>query len=100
MRVRALNGVLWHTKTTPKSRGVVKIKRILSICYLLKKELEMDFSKLHNPFDFANPVMDPKLFAGRKSELDDIEYYLYNAKNAPRAINLALIGDKVLLAES
>ncbi len=54
----------------------------------------MDFSKLHNPFDFANPVMNPKLFAGRKSELEDIEYYLNHAKNAPRAINLALIGDR------
>lgn len=54
----------------------------------------MDFSKLHNPFDFANPVIDPKLFAGRKSELEDIEYYLNHAKSAPRAINLALIGDR------
>jgi AAA+ ATPase superfamily predicted ATPase len=54
----------------------------------------MDFSKMHNPFDFANPVNDPKLFAGRKSELEDIEYYLNHAKTAPRAINLALIGDR------
>jgi Cdc6-like AAA superfamily ATPase len=54
----------------------------------------MDFSKLHNPFDFANPVIDPKLFAGRKNELEDIEYYLNHAKSAPRAINLALIGDR------
>lgn len=54
----------------------------------------MDFAKLHNPFDFANPVIDPQLFAGRKSELEDIEYYLNHAKSAPRAINLALIGDR------
>lgn len=54
----------------------------------------MDFSKLYNPYDFANPVIDPKLFAGRKGELEEIEYYLNHAKNAPRAINLALIGDR------
>ena len=54
----------------------------------------MDYSKFYNPFDYANPVMDPKLFAGRKNELEEIEYYLNQAQLAPRAINLALIGDR------
>jgi hypothetical protein len=54
----------------------------------------MDFANMHNPFDFANPVIDPKLFAGRNSELEEIEYYLNHALSAPRAINLALIGDR------
>jgi hypothetical protein len=54
--------------------------------------IDMDFSMLPNPYDFANPVTDPNLFAGRTSELDDIRYYLDHASRAPRAINLALIG--------
>ncbi len=54
----------------------------------------MDYSKLHNPYDFANPVMDPKLFAGRRDQLEEINYYMDHAKNAPRAINLAIIGER------
>jgi hypothetical protein len=48
----------------------------------------------HNPYDFANPVSDPALFAGRTKELDEIKYYLYHAKNAPRPINIAIIGSR------
>ncbi len=29
----------------------------------------MDYQKTHNPYDFANPVNDPKLFAGRSNDL-------------------------------
>lgn len=54
----------------------------------------MDFSQLPNPYDFANPVDDPNLFAGRKKVLDEIRYYLDHAKSAPRAINLAIIGGR------
>jgi hypothetical protein len=54
----------------------------------------MDYSKLPNPYDFANPVNDPKLFAGRHIELEEINYYLDHAKNASRAINLAIIGER------
>jgi hypothetical protein len=54
----------------------------------------MDYSKLPNPYDFANPVNDPKIFAGRKTELEEINYYLDHAKYASRAINLAIIGDR------
>lgn len=47
-----------------------------------------------NPYDFANPVSDPDLFAGRTTELDEILYYLDHAAKAPRAINLAVIGER------
>ena len=45
-----------------------------------------------NPYDFANPVSDPKLFIGRNDELRDIKYYLDQGAVAPRAINIALLG--------
>jgi len=54
----------------------------------------MEYSKLPNPYDFANPVNDRKLFAGRASEIDEINYYLDHAKSASRAINLAIIGGR------
>ncbi len=54
----------------------------------------MDISKFHNPYDFANPVSDENLFVGRKSELEEIRYYLDHAKRAPRPINLAILGDR------
>lgn len=47
-----------------------------------------------NPYDFANPVTDPGLFAGRQEELDDIRYYLDHAKGASRPINIAIIGER------
>ena len=49
---------------------------------------------LYNPYDFANPVTQRKLFSGRKPELDEILYYLNHALNAPRPISLALIGNR------
>lgn len=48
--------------------------------------------RMANPYDFSNPVLDSKLFAGRARELGDIEYYLDHASAAGRAINLALLG--------
>jgi tetratricopeptide (TPR) repeat protein len=55
---------------------------------------EIDFSRFHNPYDFANPVGDEKLFAGRVKQLEEITYYLNHAQKAPRAINLAILGDR------
>jgi hypothetical protein len=52
----------------------------------------MDFSKLHNPYDFANPVADPELFVGRSAEMNEIKYYLDHASSACRPINLAIMG--------
>lgn len=54
----------------------------------------MNYSDLINPFDFANPVTEKKLFAGRKGELDDIIYYLKHGSKSSKPINLALIGDR------
>lgn len=54
----------------------------------------MDFKKVHNPYDFANPVSDKDLFIGRKEQLDEIKYYLDHAKTAPRPINLAILGKR------
>jgi len=54
----------------------------------------VDLSELHNPYDFANPVADNKLFVGRKKELEDIRYYLDHAKTAPRPINIAILGPR------
>jgi Cdc6-like AAA superfamily ATPase len=58
-------------------------------------EIKMEnLSKLHNPYDFANPVCDVDFFVGRKDELDEIRYYLDHAKTAPRPINIALLGPR------
>lgn len=49
----------------------------------------------YNPYDFVNPVTDPNEFAGRHSELEDIDYYLDLTKSKkPTYINLALIGKR------
>jgi hypothetical protein len=45
----------------------------------------------YNPYDFANPVLDPTLFAGRKREIDDIKYYLTQAVHT-RPQHLAILG--------
>ncbi len=55
---------------------------------------KMDLSSLHNPYDFANPILDESLFVGRKSELNEIKYYLDHAKGASRPINLAILGPR------
>lgn len=54
----------------------------------------MDYSSLPNPYDFANPITDTELFAGRKRVLDDIQYYLDHAETARRPMNIAIIGDR------
>ena len=59
----------------------------------------MDYTKLPNPYDFANPVMDPELFAGRTKEINDISYYLDHASRAARAINLAIMGERASIAQ-
>lgn len=51
-------------------------------------------SSIGNPYDFANPVSDPNVFAGRKAELQTVRYYLDQAKNGPRAVSLAIIGPR------
>src|SRR5260221_4619765 len=48
----------------------------------------------HNPYDFANPVRDEALFAGRRAEIETIEYYLHEARQTRRPINLALLGPR------
>ena len=53
-----------------------------------------DLSKIHNPYDFANPVKDQDLFVGRKDEMEEIKYYLDHARTAPRPINLAILGPR------
>jgi len=54
----------------------------------------VDLSKLHNPYDFANPVSDPYLFVGRRDEMHEITYYLDHARTAARPINIALLGPR------
>jgi tetratricopeptide (TPR) repeat protein len=49
---------------------------------------------LPNPYDFANPVSDQRLFAGRRSELSDIAYYIELASKTDNPINLALLGER------
>lgn len=47
----------------------------------------------YNPYDFANPVNHPGSFAGRKSQSEDVRYYLNHARYA-RPIHLALTGER------
>jgi len=54
----------------------------------------MDLPKNYNPYDFANPVMVSDLLVGREKEMNEIKYYLDNAKTAPRPINIALLGER------
>ena len=53
-----------------------------------------DIQRLANPYDFANPVAAGELFIGRKEELSEIQYYLSQALQARRPINIALIGNR------
>jgi tetratricopeptide (TPR) repeat protein len=53
-----------------------------------------EVNEIANPFDFANPVSDSAVFAGRDKELADISYYLDYAKKSPRPINVALLGGR------
>ena len=48
-----------------------------------------------NPYDFINPVRDPKRFAGRKKELEEIRYYLQLSKSKdPKYFHIALVGPR------
>lgn len=52
-------------------------------------------SSYANPFDFEKPVRNPKLFAGRREILDEIDYYLgLSASENPTYHNLSLIGQR------
>ncbi len=49
--------------------------------------------KFHNPYDFMGPIRDPMLFAGRRGELEEVEYYLKLSKDVkPKYVHLALVG--------
>lgn len=49
----------------------------------------------YNPYDFINPIREPKLFAGRQEQLKEIDYYLELARSkAPKYTHLALIGER------
>src|SRR5258706_7337183 len=54
----------------------------------------MDNSKTYNPYDFAYPVRDRKLFAGRSQEIADITYYLDQAKYSPNPMSIAILGPR------
>jgi tetratricopeptide (TPR) repeat protein len=48
-----------------------------------------------NPYDFTNPIKDPRFFAGRHKELEEIDYYLELSKSKePKYIHLALVGPR------
>lgn len=48
---------------------------------------------MSNPFDFANPVTERALFAGRARELADIEYYIGLATQQ-KGVGIAIVGDR------
>ncbi|MDP2857210.1 MAG: hypothetical protein Q8P50_04435 [Bacillota bacterium] len=48
--------------------------------------------KFANPYDFSHAITVRSLFAGRRSELNDVEYYLNHARSAERPISLAIVG--------
>src|SRR5689334_3965796 len=47
-----------------------------------------------NPYDFANPVGEERLFFGRTTEIADITYYLNHAQRTNRPIHLAFVGSR------
>jgi hypothetical protein len=47
-----------------------------------------------NPYDFANPVSDERLFVGRTTETADVIYYLNHAQKTQRPIHLAFVGGR------
>jgi hypothetical protein len=54
-----------------------------------------------NPYDFAKPIRDPHLFAGRQKEIDEIDYYLELSKSDRHVYhNLALIGPRAVCKTS
>jgi tetratricopeptide (TPR) repeat protein len=55
---------------------------------------QTDYSRLLNPYDFANPVSSQQLFCGREGELKEIRYYLDQATLTSKPMNLALLGSR------
>jgi len=50
---------------------------------------------VYNPYDFVNPIKDPKRFAGREKELKEIRYYLeLSTSDSPRYFHIALVGPR------
>jgi tetratricopeptide (TPR) repeat protein len=58
-----------------------------------EKRMASKQKKYRNPYDFISPIRDPKLFAGRHGELEEIEYYLRLSKSEkPAHFHFALVG--------
>jgi Cdc6-like AAA superfamily ATPase len=51
-------------------------------------------TNVFNPYDFTNPVTNMSVLADRNHEREEIDYYLDFALNAPRHINIALVGQR------
>ena len=50
---------------------------------------------VYNPYDFINPIKDPKRFAGREKELKEIRYYLeLSTSESPKYFHIALVGPR------
>jgi hypothetical protein len=54
----------------------------------------MDPYSVANPYNFAHPVSQQRLFIGRDEEMQDIRYYLDQANLTLRPTNLLLIGPR------
>jgi hypothetical protein len=54
----------------------------------------MDIGKLPNPFDYANPIRDTSLFAGRQAELSRIFYTVRQVSTAHPVAYLAITGER------
>jgi len=49
----------------------------------------------YNPYDFVNPIKDPKRFVGREKELKEIRYYLkLSTSESPTYFHIALVGPR------
>jgi len=55
---------------------------------------EVDLRRIANPYDFANPVTNERLFVGRDEQLADVLYYLKQFQDTGRAIHVAFLGDR------
>ncbi|WP_165986597.1 ATP-binding protein [Streptomyces sp. YIM 98790] len=54
----------------------------------------MEIGQVRNPYDYANPVSDPQLFAGRGRELERIDYVLEQAAGDRPVGYVALHGER------
>lgn len=70
--------------------------RKIAICRMptYRGNLPLDLSTVRNPYDWANPVTDYMVFAGRSDELKEIRYYLEYGRTATKPISIALIGQR------